>query len=73
MCWARSTLGDDLAIHHADGTSFPLVTLSIGLATREVGAAITAEQLLKAADQALYGAKAGGRNRVCPAPISPAH
>lgn len=62
---------EDLAIPHADGTSFPVVTLSIGLATRGVGDAISAEQLLKAADQALYAAKAGGRNRVCTAPTTP--
>lgn len=40
------------------------VTVSIGAAHRDEKNA-TPEQLLKAADQALYRAKKGGRNRVC--------
>ena len=42
------------------------VTVSIGAATRD-GKNTTPEQLIKAADQALYKAKKGGRNQVCTA------
>jgi diguanylate cyclase (GGDEF)-like protein len=38
------------------------VTLSIGIATRPRGSAIAAT--IAAADEALYDAKAGGRNRI---------
>jgi diguanylate cyclase (GGDEF)-like protein len=38
------------------------VTVSVGIATTR--AAVTADALMRVADQALYGAKAGGRNRV---------
>jgi len=40
--------------------------VSIGVATRD-DKNTTPEQLLKAADQALYKAKKGGRNQVCAA------
>ncbi len=40
------------------------VTVSIGVATRD-DKNTTSEQLIKAADQALYKAKKGGRNQVC--------
>ena len=40
------------------------VTVSIGVATRD-DKNTTPKQLLKAADQALYKAKKGGRNQVC--------
>lgn len=40
------------------------VTVSIGVATRN-DKNTTSDQLLKAADQALYKAKKGGRNQVC--------
>lgn len=42
------------------------VTVSIGVATRD-DKKTTPEQLIKAADQALYKAKKGGRNQVCTA------
>lgn len=42
------------------------VTVSIGVATRD-DKNTTPEQLIKAADQALYKAKKGGRNQVCKA------
>ena len=47
------------------GTGDPLrITMSFGCATLNPGAFGTAAELLAAADQALYGAKHGGRNRV---------
>lgn len=46
------------------GTVTLQVTVSIGVASRE-DKNTTPEQLIKAADQALYKAKKGGRNRVC--------
>jgi diguanylate cyclase (GGDEF)-like protein len=47
------------------------VTLSIGIASGcDDGEAQNSEQLLRAADTALYGAKAEGRNRVGVAPVT---
>jgi diguanylate cyclase (GGDEF)-like protein len=46
------------------------VTVSIGAAVL-AGATQTAEQLLEAADAALYAAKAAGRDRVVAAPVAP--
>ena len=48
----------------APGTKKLQVTVSIGAATRDERNT-TPEQLIKAADQALYKAKKGGRNQVC--------
>jgi diguanylate cyclase (GGDEF)-like protein len=48
------------------GTVKLQVTVSIGVASRD-DKNTTPEQLIKAADQALYKAKKGGRNRVCSA------
>ena len=45
-----------------DGATTHKLTISIGLA-RSIDPMTTAEQLLHAADQALYAAKRGGRNR----------
>ena len=52
-----------LNIPHA-GAAAGVVTLSLGMATREAGASLDHEALLKEADQALYQAKRLGRNRV---------
>jgi len=41
------------------------ITVSIGVATRNDGNRTTVEELIAAADQALYAAKREGRNRVC--------
>ncbi|OGQ92727.1 MAG: hypothetical protein A2284_04440 [Deltaproteobacteria bacterium RIFOXYA12_FULL_61_11] len=47
-----------------EGTSIP-VTISIGVATQCAGRYQDASAVLKAADDYLYKAKQGGRNRVC--------
>jgi diguanylate cyclase (GGDEF)-like protein len=55
------------------GTALGRVTASFGVATVP-GHAQNAEGLLRAADEALYEAKAGGRDRVCvarrPVPVT---
>jgi diguanylate cyclase (GGDEF)-like protein len=54
---------DDLHIVHA-GTSSGQVSISAGLAIRDPGQVETIEALIKTADEALYDAKAMGRNRL---------
>lgn len=55
------------AIPHADGQE-GLLTISLGVAVLTPDPELSARSLLKAADQALYRAKDGGRDRVESAP-----
>ncbi len=54
----------ELAILHAASTVAHHVTISIGLAVLDHACADNFDALFRQADQALYRAKAGGRNRV---------
>ena len=62
----RSKPKPELPRKKSPGKAMLQVTVSIGVATRD-DKNTTPEQLLKAADQALYKAKKGGRNQVCTA------
>ncbi|WP_246686827.1 diguanylate cyclase [Mesorhizobium sp. B2-4-19] len=53
----------DLRLAHA-GSEKGIVTVSIGVATFDGSADIEIADLLRRADEALYGAKAAGRDRV---------
>jgi len=60
------------AIEHRHSQAAPVVTISIGMAVLEPGDAEDFEALFQQADQALYRAKAAGRNQVA-GPIRAAH
>jgi diguanylate cyclase (GGDEF)-like protein len=60
-----------LAIPHAEGSPIAVITVSIGVSFASPGSAATADDLLAAADAALYESKASGRNRVTPRPATP--
>ena len=54
----------ELALPHAQSTVAPYVTVSIGISCYEAADLIQPDQLIAAADAALYSAKVNGRNRV---------
>jgi diguanylate cyclase (GGDEF)-like protein len=54
----------DRAITHTASNSVDRLTLSIGVATLSSGETITAQKFTTMADEALYMAKANGRNCV---------
>jgi two-component system, cell cycle response regulator len=53
-----------LGISHPRGKPASVVTISIGVAMREAAHSGSVEKVLREADEALYRAKASGRNRV---------
>jgi diguanylate cyclase (GGDEF)-like protein len=53
-----------LKLPHPASPSAPFLTVSVGVATATMAFHSSPEELVAAADQALYGAKLSGRNRV---------
>lgn len=56
----------NLQIEHAKSAAYPYVTLSLGVACRQVGQQQAASALIALADKGLYKCKEAGRNRVWP-------
>ena len=54
---------ESLALGHEDSSS-GYVTLSIGVAVLTPGTGVTASEIIRRSDEALYQAKEAGRNRV---------
>jgi diguanylate cyclase (GGDEF)-like protein len=59
---------ENLRLPHAPGTSHPIVTISAGVASMRPHSGCRPEDLMQAADAALYQAKRAGRNCVMTAP-----
>ncbi|GAB4357108.1 MAG: hypothetical protein Kow0073_14900 [Immundisolibacter sp.] len=59
---------ENLKLPHAPGAAREVVTISAGVASLRPGVERRIEDLIEAADQALYAAKRAGRNRVVAAP-----
>jgi diguanylate cyclase (GGDEF)-like protein len=60
-----------LAIPHEHSSAASRVTISMGIATLVPRRGMTAAMVVAAADQALYEAKAGGRNRIVTKMVNP--
>jgi two-component system chemotaxis family response regulator WspR len=54
----------DLKIPHSHGTTAGVITISVGVTSQIPAEVDAANRILKAADEALYRAKAQGRDRV---------
>lgn len=72
MAEAFSRTVTSAKIPHADSPIGPHITLSIGCATTVPDLARDPDALLDLADQSLYGAKRGGRNRIVASTDTPA-
>ncbi len=62
----------DLQMAHADSGVAPVVTVSLGVCSRDVGVEGSASGLLQQADAQLYAAKSGGRNQTMGAALTSA-
>jgi diguanylate cyclase (GGDEF)-like protein len=59
----------DLGIAHA-ASAFGRVTVSIGIASSRCGEIASIDELIRVADEALYAAKAAGRNQIVAGPLA---
>ncbi len=62
---------EELGIIHEFSTVSPLLTISVGSVTIKAEEVESVESFIQRADEALYAAKDGGRNRVCYTGIIP--